>query len=244
MQISFLLLLALALLRAASARVLRDQIIGGRKVTPHSKPWMALITFSLEGRSWHCGGFLVKEDFVMTAAHCNGTDMKVHLGVHDVKEDKSTWQIFDVKKFYPGHYKPDTKENDIQLLQLHGRARLSKTVQLIPLPKSGSVVPVNSLCNVAGWGNSPVLQAVDVEVISNHECSKALDVKEGSITETMMCAGIGKEDKDASQGDSGGPLVCDGVAEGIVCCGPRHHPPGIYTRISKFMLWVQKVIEH
>lgn len=42
-------------------------IVGGRTAAPHSRPYMALL--QIRGRL-NCGGALVREDFVLTAAHC------------------------------------------------------------------------------------------------------------------------------------------------------------------------------
>uniref|UniRef100_A0AAY4BN35 Peptidase S1 domain-containing protein n=1 Tax=Denticeps clupeoides TaxID=299321 RepID=A0AAY4BN35_9TELE len=46
---------------------LETGIFGGVEVKPHSKPYMA----SLQSRKHHvCGGVLIREDFVLTSAHC------------------------------------------------------------------------------------------------------------------------------------------------------------------------------
>lgn len=49
--------------------VYTGEIIGGREVVPHSKPYMVLL--ELRGSGSYCDGFLVNEDFVLTAAHCH-----------------------------------------------------------------------------------------------------------------------------------------------------------------------------
>lgn len=47
------------------------KIIGGKMVVPHSRPYMVLLERTDEREEIkYCGGFLITEDFMMTAAHC------------------------------------------------------------------------------------------------------------------------------------------------------------------------------
>lgn len=52
---------------------MRDGIVGGHVVTPHSRPFMVLVVYKHITHGWReCDGFLVREDFVISAAHCQG----------------------------------------------------------------------------------------------------------------------------------------------------------------------------
>ncbi len=74
----------------------------------------------------------------------------------------------------------------------------------------------------------------------------------GRFTSRMLCAGSLSEHHrvDSCQGDSGGPLVCQGkggrwVLTGVIswghgCGNPSF--PGVYTRVSRFLRWIHKVI--
>merc|ERR1712133_235131 len=61
-----------------------DKIVGGEEATPHSYPWMAALFID---DSWFCGGSLISDEWILTAAHCT-TDAhtaRILLGAHDVK---------------------------------------------------------------------------------------------------------------------------------------------------------------
>ena len=47
------------------------KIFWGRKAVPHSRPYMVLLeSVTFQGTTMYCDGFLISDQFVVTAAHC------------------------------------------------------------------------------------------------------------------------------------------------------------------------------
>ncbi|XP_027146042.1 LOW QUALITY PROTEIN: mast cell protease 1A [Larimichthys crocea] len=228
---------------------LGGKIINGEKALKNSMLYMVSLQNS---RGEHeCGGFLISEDFVLTAAHCDNCRSlaKVVLGTHNLKARGIERSI--VKWCSHPDYDDEKLENDIMLLKLSQKFKLDNSVQTIQLPTSGMNIRDNEKCQVAGWGmtktNGPdvdKLRVVTVSTINKQVCEEQWD---GQIPYNVICAGGYNTTKGACQGDSGGPLVCNGKAVGIVsfnmdgnCTYPNI--PNVYTDISKYLPWINDIL--
>nr|XP_006126761.1 duodenase-1-like [Pelodiscus sinensis] len=237
-----LLLLSTAFIPLHSARV-----IGGKEASLTSRPYMAHVEIGSVGS---CGGILIREDVVLTAAHCNCNlgNIFVYLGVQDFMKPGQSWQRIRVRRWvqHPD-FNSENYDNDIMLMKMTHAAELNEWVGTIPLPEADVPVTPGAECSVAGWGRMGAntrtdrLQEAEQEVMSDDMCQDRYWHYDPS---RMLCAGSPYVKKAAFQGDSGGPLVCDGVVQGIVSNGdPDGRPPSIYTRISKFIPWINATLE-
>uniref|UniRef100_H0Y0E7 Granzyme H n=1 Tax=Otolemur garnettii TaxID=30611 RepID=H0Y0E7_OTOGA len=229
---------------------LSEEIIGGNKAKPHSRPYMAFLQFLAKENRKRCGGVLVRNDFVLTAAHCWGSSMNVTLGAHNIKEQEKTQQVIHVRRSIPHEaYNPNTFANDIMLLQLERKARRTTAVQPLKLPSSTGGAMPEMVCSMAGWGRtapggklSDTLQEVMLTVQKDQECKSRFPNNYNRITQ--ICVGDPKKKKAAFKGDSGGPLVCKDRVQGIFSCGPANGtPPGVFIKVSHFLPWIKKTMK-
>ncbi|XP_050654570.1 granzyme B [Macaca thibetana thibetana] len=241
-----LLLLAFLLLPRTDA----GEIIGGHEAKPHSRPYMAYLMIWDQMPLKRCGGFLIREDFVLTAAHCWGSSINVTLGAHNIKEQERTQQIIPVKRAIPHPaYNPENFSNDIMLLQLERKAKRTTAVKPLRLPRNKAQVKPGQACDVAGWGQttpdgkySHTLQEVKLTVEEDQTCKSRLGHYYDSTVE--LCVGDPEIQKASFKGDSGGPLVCNKVAQGIVSYGQRNgKPPRVCTKVSSFVRWIKKTMK-
>ncbi|CAM2102804.1 unnamed protein product [Caretta caretta] len=97
------------------------EIIGGQEAQPHSRPYMAFVRIQREGKGGNmCGGFLIREDVMVTAAHCNCNlgNISVLLGAHNFEIDELGTQKIWVRRRIPHpEFNDETLENDLMLLQ-------------------------------------------------------------------------------------------------------------------------------
>ncbi|XP_012373276.1 granzyme B-like [Octodon degus] len=248
-----LLLLLLAFFLTPRTRA--GEIIGGHEAKAHSRPYMAYLEFRYNTSVAICGGFLIHEKFVLTAAHClnrysEHLETIVLLGAHNIKKQEKTQQLIRVKRSIPHPlYNRRNRTRDLMLLKLEEKANLTKEVEFIKLPNDKSQVNPGAICLVAGWGqltpngSSPnTLHEVKIAVQKDKECETRFS-KYDSTTE--MCVGDPKIIKHSLKGDSGGPLVCNNMAQGIVSYGKKSgRPPGVYTKLSSYGDWIKKTMRH
>ncbi|CAO2591051.1 Granzyme F [Lemmus lemmus] len=238
-----LILLTFLLLLGAGA----EEIIGGHEVKPHSRPYMAFIaSFHDDGKRHCCGGFLVKENFVLTAAHCMGSSMKVTLGAHNIKIREETQQIIPVAKALPHpDYNPKDKSNDIMLLKLERKAKRTKAVRPLRLPRANAQVKAGNVCYLTGWGRkslkdtkgTALLQEAVLIIHDDQKCKQLFP----RYSKTMqICAGDSKKMQAAFKGDSGGPLVCNNRAYGVLSYGKNKTISSVFTKVVSFLSWIKR----
>ncbi|XP_017729673.1 PREDICTED: granzyme A [Rhinopithecus bieti] len=233
-----------------------EEIIGGNEVTPHSRPYMVLL--SLERKSI-CAGALIAKDWVLTAAHCNlNKRSQVILGAHSITRKEQEKQIMRVKKEFPYPcYDPATHEGDLKLLRVCRKSKINKYVTILHLPKKGDDVKPGTMCQVAGWGRihnnasqSDTLREVNITIIDRKICNDPNHYNFNPVIGmNMVCARSLRGGKDSYNGDSGSPLLCNGVFRGVTSFGLENkcgHPggPGVYILLSKKHLsWIIMTIK-
>ncbi|GAB0087374.1 serine protease snake-like isoform X1 [Sergentomyia squamirostris] len=240
-------------------------IVGGEEAQPAEFPHMAAIGWNNSNNDnidWGCGGILIAENIVLTAAHCNlkFNPQYVRLGDHDLQNSQksTTTQDFTIKAFirHP-EFKIPYKYNDIALIILDRPAVLGKFVRPACLWQTPTVN--NTLGIATGWGQigysgpkSDVLLKVALNLTTNEYCNSSFDITRTlprGIIESQLCAGY--QGKDTCLGDSGGPIqvvtpgnICIFHILGIVSTGKfcgSVNTPGIYTRVSSYLDWIESI---
>ncbi|XP_053123540.1 kallikrein-8-like [Hemicordylus capensis] len=224
-----------------------ERIIGGSECLPHSQPWHV---FMYNSQLTRCGGALIDEHWVVTAGHCLGSTISIHLGEHDVrKEDEGEQYSSAVQIIRHAEFEPESLKNDIMLLRLDPPATLGDTIKIIPM--ATECAPTGTNCVVSGWGTTTypevnyanTLNCMDTTILEKDICTSTYG---SDFTENEICAGKLEGGIDSCQGDSGSPMICNGVLHGIVSwganeCGEKQKP-AIYTEICKFRKWIDETI--
>ncbi|XP_005326657.2 trypsin-2 [Ictidomys tridecemlineatus] len=240
-------LLILAFVGAAVALPIDDddKIVGGYTCQENSVPYQV----SLNSGYHFCGGSLINQQWVVSAAHCYKSRIQVRLGEHNIEVIEGNEQFINSAKVirHP-NYSSRTLDNDIMLIKLASPAAINARVSTVSLPTS--CAPAGTQCLISGWGNTlssgvnypDLLQCLHAPLLSQAQCEAAYP---GQITNNMVCAGFLEGGKDSCQGDSGGPVVCNGQLQGIVSWGygcALKDNPGVYTRVCNYVDWIQKTI--
>ncbi|XP_067458856.1 chymotrypsin A-like [Thunnus thynnus] len=226
-----------------------SDIVNGKEAKPHSWPWQVSLQFS---GSHFCGGSLINQNWVVTAAHCSvSRSTRVVLGAHDLRSSTEDVQEIGVGKvFTHPNYSRTSADNDIQLIKLARPAQINRRVFPVCVAETRDNFPPGTMCMTTGWGRTSGngnlatrLQQAALPLLTNRRCRR-FNVP---ITSNMICAGA--NGISGCNGDSGGPLVCQkagawtlvGVTS-FVGKGCNTMLPTVYARVTALRAWIDQTI--
>ena len=229
----------------------QSRIVGGTEAKEGDFPY--IVSLQADGFGHFCGGSLIADKGVLTAAHCvdGGVD-SVFIGLHDRNNSSSAEKFKVVKIYVHPQNNPSIMDYDFALLELSQNSSF-KPVALNETEISFSASkPVFAV--TAGWGTTSsgssslpaILRQVSIPLVTTAQCNAAASYG-GEITSSMICAGYKQGGKDSCQGDSGGPLVVtksDGTTllAGVVSWGEgcaRKDKYGVYGKVSAVTNWIK-----
>lgn len=233
-------------------------------------PWMVAIlkeevineeTLSL----YKCGGALIHENVVLTAAHCVAKEspraLKARFGEWDTQttdelfphQDRYVSEVVIHENYYAG-----ALFNDVALLILAEPVKFADNIDIICLPEQDEVV-IDDSCWASGWGKDVfgkegqyqvILKRVELPMVPRDRCQDELrKTRLGPrfrLHESFVCAG-GIKGRDTCKGDGGSPLICPikgrryqyqqvGIVAWGIGCG--NETPAAYVNVAKFRHWI------
>lgn len=204
-------------------------------------------------RTGYCGGSVIDNQHILTAAHCSKGDHKkveVTLGIYDIA-DKNSQQKHSIKSFEThDEFNATTLDNDIAIITLADPITLTPDIQ--PIKLGCNYTQRDKRVEVAGRGITSddakgipaQLEYANMTTISNDECARFYV----DIIPSKICAWDGKVKEGTCRGDSGSALIetVNGsqIQIAVVSGGDPKSceigSPVSFTRVSSYIDWIEK----
>ena len=224
--------------------------IGGKPIRDTGAAWQAQIFYPGRHPSWeddlakgtplwqkqhYCGGTLIADDWVLTAAHCIDDGMvragyRVRLGAEDIsKDDGIVYKIDRIvrhsqysERKHPAPPAaplppPNMYANDIALIHIvdDGPKKVRDPKQIHPIELYRGMAPASGVqVTGSGWGKTQpvdqhapnaILLKVDLQVMDVATCQRLPSYGPERISDRVICAA--RKGQSTCRGDSGGPLT-------------------------------------
>ncbi|KAG8235396.1 hypothetical protein J437_LFUL009255 [Ladona fulva] len=169
---------------------------------------VALIDKRAAGRLHDCGGSIVNENYIVTAAHCilnNREDMKVLSGTNSLVRGGIRHNVLETH-VHEGYNVSDSWINDIAVVKVDPPFVFDEKTAPVALPQQGQETPAGSTATVAGWGyteNGTLpndLLKVSIQIWNQDECNRIYNELHLNVYPEQICAST-EEGNEGSCGD-------------------------------------------
>ncbi|XP_012261245.2 chymotrypsin-1-like [Athalia rosae] len=226
------------------------KIIGGDNAEEGEFPWQ--VSLRDNGRHF-CGGTLISNQHVLTAAHClisrNLTITTVITGTNSLARGGETHAVKTItyhSKFVGGS---ESYRYDVGVITLAAPLTVSNVQRPIALASENTPIAVDLV--VSGWGRAlypsdtlpTMLQKVHLTALDIKSCQHFWpDMR---IYMDHLCA-LKEYGAGVCNGDSGGPLVYNNEVVGIVSWGNpcARGVPDVYTRVYSYLIWIREILNN
>ncbi|EGI68363.1 Chymotrypsin-2 [Acromyrmex echinatior] len=231
-----------------TAYAVDTQIVGGRNASTGQYPYQ--VSLKTQNGSHFCGGAIIHEKFVITAAHClsgkSPDDIFIDVGSIYLSNPESRYLAYKLI-IHPDYNKTNMMIiNDIGLINIKNKISFTNNTKLINLISYDRNFEDLRL-NLTGWGKLKAdglipeqLQQVVVYGFSQKECPE----KNSNFTDRYICT-LNAVNQGACNGDSGSALTYEGDLVGILSYGTQPCAsgyPDIFTRVYYYRNWINETI--
>ncbi|KAL5291645.1 hypothetical protein ACFFRR_010819 [Megaselia abdita] len=240
-------------------RTMQPRVVGGNDAVPKQFPYQVGVSTKKLGSFYWCGGSVISELYVLTAAHCVAGEIDSVLLIFgatdrlDVYQTGSSRQnITNVSGQIIVHplYNPNEITSDVALIRLNQKLEFSDYIQPARLPERNRFQTfANSPAVLSGWGKvkdiGSVVQHLQygyVSILDLNECMAYYNIKE--YDNGNICLNTKDSNVSSCNGDSGGPLVSTMTGEliGVTSFGSifgcAGGAPTGYSRVTHFRDWI------
>ncbi|XP_053601749.1 chymotrypsin-2-like [Plodia interpunctella] len=219
------------------------KIVGGQDAIDGGIPYQVSLRSLFN--SHFCGGSILNNRWVLTAAHCtegqSTYNVKVVIGTNSLTKGGTTYNADMI--IIHENYDSYLIANDVSVIRVSKEIEFNSRVQPIKLPEFDT--DAGAALVLSGWGRLSYpgllpdrLQVINLTAVSTAQCRNIFNGI-NKVFDSQICS-LTRSGEGACHGDSGGPLVEGDSIVGVVSWGMpcARGYPDVYSRVYSFKTWI------